>query len=288
MSPGDDRTAAAVHRARVRLPELVPTIADQLRGTAAHNWRGYMEDMGKARRRNATAATQRSTGPTKRRPLGRPTSTRPATTPSSTSTRSSITPPASATSSISVEAARRTRAPSCHAELRLHHPDLCADGHDGRCANAARRGGYAGINAFLRTLGAENPALARLPEDHGLLIVTFDESRPAGQSCCNEPTGPNPANNGGTQSGDGGGKVGAVMVSPCIKPGTVTQAPYNHYSMLRWVEDNFGLDHLAEAAAAGSAVLRPRRLQPTRLRVEPPPSGAPSPDQVLSLAGSRE
>jgi hypothetical protein len=30
----------------------------------------------------------------------------------------------------------------------------------------------------------------------------------------------------------------------------VSLTPYNHYSMLRWVEDNFGLAHLAEAAPA--------------------------------------
>jgi len=41
------------------------------------------------------------------------------------------------------------------------------------------------------------------------------------------------------------------MISPCIQPGTVSDADYNHYSYLRWVEDNFGLPHLANAAPAG-------------------------------------
>jgi hypothetical protein len=42
-----------------------------------------------------------------------------------------------------------------------------------------------------------------------------------------------------------------VMVSNCIQPGTVSTDPYNHYSLLRSVEDNFGLPHLGYAAQAG-------------------------------------
>jgi hypothetical protein len=42
-----------------------------------------------------------------------------------------------------------------------------------------------------------------------------------------------------------------VIESPCIKPGTVTQTAYDHYSALRWMEDNWNLSHLAEASAEG-------------------------------------
>ena len=41
------------------------------------------------------------------------------------------------------------------------------------------------------------------------------------------------------------------MLSPCIRPGTVNKTPYNHYSMLRSVEDNFGLPHLGYAGQQG-------------------------------------
>jgi hypothetical protein len=51
----------------------------------------------------------------------------------------------------------------------------------------------------------------------------------------------------GEAGGPGGGRVGAVVLSPFIKPGTVSTRPYNHYSMLRTVEDIFGLKHLAYA-----------------------------------------
>jgi hypothetical protein len=45
-----------------------------------------------------------------------------------------------------------------------------------------------------------------------------------------------------------------VLLSPCITAGTVTSQPYNHYSLLRSVEDNFALPHLGFAGQAG---LRP-------------------------------
>ena len=44
------------------------------------------------------------------------------------------------------------------------------------------------------------------------------------------------------------------MVSNCIRPGTVSMEPYNHYSLLRSIEGNFGLPYLGYAAQAG---LRP-------------------------------
>ncbi|HEX5526140.1 MAG TPA: alkaline phosphatase family protein [Solirubrobacterales bacterium] len=129
-------------------------------------------------------------------------------------------------------------------------PDLCSDGHDETCANPALPGGFAGIEAFLREWVPRIEASAAY-RDQGAIFVTFDESASGASSCCNEPAGPNTPNNGGPEYGSGGGRVGAVMLSPCIEPGTVTQTPYNHYAFLRWSEDDFGLPHLAYAGAAG-------------------------------------
>jgi len=47
--------------------------------------------------------------------------------------------------------------------------------------------------------------------------------------------------------GPGGGRIGAVLVSRFIKPGTVSKTAYNHYSLLKSIEDFFGLDHLGYA-----------------------------------------
>ena len=51
----------------------------------------------------------------------------------------------------------------------------------------------------------------------------------------------------------GGDQTGAVMLSKFIKPGTVSTVPYNHYSMLRSIEDIFNLSHLGYANATGLA-----------------------------------
>ncbi len=57
--------------------------------------------------------------------------------------------------------------------------------------------------------------------------------------------------------GPGGGRVGLLAISPFIAPGSTTATPYNHFSLLRSVEDIFGLPHLGEAAAPGLAAFGP-------------------------------
>jgi hypothetical protein len=62
---------------------------------------------------------------------------------------------------------------------------------------------------------------------------------------------PNTPNNGGPTQGNGGGRIGAVLLSPYIEQGSVNETPYNHYSLLRSTEDMFGLPHLGYAAREG-------------------------------------
>jgi phosphatidylinositol-3-phosphatase len=128
-------------------------------------------------------------------------------------------------------------------------PDLCDDGHDSPCANGDP-GGLAQADGFLREWV---PRIMRSPAfktQGGLLIITSDEAATSdSSSCCGEIPGPGSPKPG--ISGPGGGDVGAVLLSPCIAPGTVSDQPYNHYAMLRSVEDFFGLAHLGYAALPG-------------------------------------
>jgi hypothetical protein len=55
--------------------------------------------------------------------------------------------------------------------------------------------------------------------------------------------------------GAGGGQTGAVLLSPFIKPGTVSDASYNHYSLLASIEDMLGLRRLGEANLSGTTTL---------------------------------
>jgi hypothetical protein len=85
-------------------------------------------------------------------------------------------------------------------------------------------------------------------------------------ACCNELPGPNTTQPGdqafGQDTTPGGGITGAVFISRFIRPGSVSDQPYNHYSWLRSMEDLFGIHnggtdgrgHLGYAAADG---LRP-------------------------------
>lgn len=143
-------------------------------------------------------------------------------------------------------------------------PDLCADGHDGSCADGGP-GGFDGIDAFLREWVPKITGSPAFQQD-GFLLITFDESDDnpddGNDACCDEPTGPNTTAPGaaninpdltGLLTYAGGGRIGAVVVSPFVKPGSATDVPYNHYSMLRSVENMFGLEHLGYAGQGGLA-----------------------------------
>ncbi len=51
--------------------------------------------------------------------------------------------------------------------------------------------------------------------------------------------------------GLGGGRVGALVLSPFTKGGTWSTTPYNHYSLLASIEDTFGLPYLGYAGTPG-------------------------------------
>ncbi|HKT42611.1 MAG TPA: alkaline phosphatase family protein [Rhodanobacteraceae bacterium] len=128
-------------------------------------------------------------------------------------------------------------------------PDLCHDGHDAPCKNG-EPGGLISADRFLREWVPRIVASPAFRQD-GLLLITFDEGTDAA-ACCGEtrPAGaPQPG-----QSGPGGGRIGAVVLSPFVKPGTVSDLDYNHYSLLRSIEDWFHLPHLGYAGRKG---LRP-------------------------------
>jgi len=131
-------------------------------------------------------------------------------------------------------------------------PDLCSDGHDAKCSDPSRPGGFAGIEQFLQQWVPQITRSPAFKQQNGLLLITFDEAATSDTSaCCGEIPGPGSPEPGIT--GPGGGDVGAVLLSPCIKPGTVSTVPYNHYSMLRTVEDLFGLPHLGYAQLPGES-----------------------------------
>ncbi len=226
-------------------PADVKTLANQLQD-AGYSWKGYMEDMGADPGREAAACGHAA--------IGSPDRTRLAEKGDQYADKHD---PFVYFHSIIDDAA------NCAAHVvnldRLPHdlqridttpnfsfitPNLCHDGHDAPCVDG-EPGGLVSADRFLREWV---PRILQSPafKQDGVLIVTFDEGTD-GAACCGE-TRPEGAPEPG-QFGPGGGRIGAVMISPFIAPGTVSGVPYNHYGLLRSIEDWFGLSHLGYAAA---------------------------------------
>jgi hypothetical protein len=231
-------------------PAAVKTVADQLE--ARHlGWKGYMEDMGADPVRDGATTCAHPA-------MGTPDRTQQASAVDQYATRhnpfvyfhSIIDRGACAVRDVSLaqlgpDLAQVATTPN----LSFITPDLCHDGHDATCADGSP-GGLPAADAFLRTWVPRitgSPAFRR----DGVLVITFDEAGSDSTACCNEQPGPNTPAPGGQSGGPGGGRTGALLLSRFIRPGTTTSAQYNHYSLLRSIEDAFGLAHLGYAAAPG-------------------------------------
>jgi hypothetical protein len=133
-------------------------------------------------------------------------------------------------------------------------PNTCYDGHDWPKCQDGTPGRLPRIDQFLKQWV---PKIMASPayKQNGMILITFDESGDDSQAsaCCGEvdglgyddPSHPN-LNEPGLY-GPGGGKVGAIVLSPFVKPGTVSAKPYNHFSQLKTVEDLFHLPLLGDA-----------------------------------------
>jgi hypothetical protein len=235
-------------------PAAVQTIAGQLTAKGL-TWGGYMEDMGNDPvRDNGTACAHPA--------IGHPDQAQQASATDQYATRHnpfvyfhSIVDDAAGCAAHDVAL---TRLPGDLASaattpsLTFITPDLCHDGHDATCADGGP-GGMPAADAFLREWV---PRITSSPayQSDGLLAIVFDEAASDSSACCGERPGPNTPAPGGQSGGPGGGRTGAVLLSPFIAPGTTSDQQYNHYSLLRSIEDYFGVAHLGYAAAPG---LRP-------------------------------
>jgi len=126
-------------------------------------------------------------------------------------------------------------------------PDLCSDGHDAPCADG-RPGGLASVNAFMRRVVPKilaSPAFRK----NGVLVITADESdgpHSDATACCGEGASANSPLPGIV--GNGGGRIGALVISRWTQANTWSTTPYNHYSLLASVEEIFRLPRLGYAS----------------------------------------
>lgn len=252
-------------------PQSIKTLADQMTA-AGKTWRAYMGDMGNdLNRESATCGhpilntidhTQGPEAPSAAVPLGDSYATR--HNPFAYF-HSIIDSPACQTGVVNLNRLPiDLQAVATTPKFVFITPNLCDDGHDAPCANG-QPGGLTSVNTFLQKwvpIITGSPAFKR----DGLLIITFDEGGYSisvsgstttvtfqGQACCDEQPGPNlgtfpqslaiPGSNSVlTTNGYGGDRTGAVLLSPFLKPRTVSNTFFNHYSMLKTIEDIFGID----------------------------------------------
>ncbi len=129
-------------------------------------------------------------------------------------------------------------------------PDRCDDGNPTPCTPGAPAG-VAQTNAFLKQVVPEITS-SRAYKDSGLLVITVDQAPSSGEfadssSCCGQPLFPNAPSRTLAGAPRGGGTVGALLLSPYVKGATTNEEQFNHFSLLRTIEDLFGLGHLGYA-----------------------------------------
>ena len=231
-------------------PTAYRTVADQITA-AGLNWKGYMEDLGLDSGRDAPVTCKSPTNS----PVNDSTQTAEAqdqyaarhdpfmyyhTIVDSPACKTHVVTLQSASSGLLHDLASIDTTPN----YSFISPNLCDDGHDTGCKGpdvaGDSSGGLVAVNHWLE---AYVPPILSSPayKQDGMLVITFDEVDPkqadatTAASCCSEPFAADGQPAGGY--GGGGGIVGALVLSPFVAPNTKTENPYNHYSLLRTVED---------------------------------------------------
>jgi phosphatidylinositol-3-phosphatase len=254
-------------------PDYVPTIGNQLTANG-DTWKAYMEDMGIRPHRDGTVAT--SEGPACGHPPLNQVDLTDTTGPADDSYAARHNPWVYFHSIIDNQAycdahvvslsplAQDLQSLAATPNYSWISPNTCNDAHDVPKCQDGSAGGPKRSDAFLKhwvPLIMASPAY----QANGLIVITFDESGKdsQAQACCGEvvssgltdPSHPN-TNEPGLY-GPGGGRTGAVLLSPYITPGTVTDRPYNHYSFLRSTEQLFHLRYLGDAHQKGVVAFGP-------------------------------
>ena len=269
-------------------PKSVKTIADQL-ADAHLTWKGYMEDMGNSPTRDHTV-----NGACGHPVFNTADGTQVATSGDQYATRHnpfmyfhSIIDTAQCANVVSLKPLAHDLATiATTPNFSWITPNLCNDGHDTGCAGTdvagKKDGGLVSTNRWLATYV---PMILSSPAYRagGAVIITWDESDTSdAASCCGEAPGPGSPLPGIT--GAGGGHIATIVISQFTKPGTTNATPYNHYSVLRSIEDIFGLSHLAAAGGTGLQGFGPDVFNAAVSTPTPaaPPSPAASPTPVPS------
>ena len=198
-------------------PAGVPNLASQLT-SSGRTWKGYMEDMGTPCRHPALGAVD----DTQTAKVGDQYAARhnPFVYFASITASADCSTRDVDLSRLPTDLASASNTPT----LSYITPDLCHDGHDTPCVDG-QPGGLASADTWLRQWVPRITSSPAFLKD-GVLVITFDESdSPASDAsaCCGEGPGPNSPLPG--IAGLGGGRVGALVLSPFVKGGRGRSRP---------------------------------------------------------------
>jgi hypothetical protein len=172
-------------------------------------------------------------------------------------------------------------------------PNACHAGGELPCEPGQPAGALA-AEEFLRRIV---PALQASPayKEGGLIAITSAQARQTGptpdaSSCCISPTYPNlpveaapEAASGPVKPSGGGGRIGLLLLSPFVAPGTVNESGYfNHFSLLRSIEELFELEPVGYAADEALTA-----FDSTVYNAEASPAPSPPPDTLRASTGVR-
>ncbi len=140
---------------------------------------------------------------------------------------------------LSADLKKETRTPS----FSYIVPSACHDGSETPCEPGAPAG-LAATQPWLETVIGEIEASPAY-KTSGLIAITSAQARqdlpePDTSACCGTPEYPNlpapeaaPVSTGPVKENGGGGRVGMLLLSPFVAPGSVNEtAYYNHFSFL--------------------------------------------------------
>lgn len=141
---------------------------------------------------------------------------------------------------LSVDLKKEARTPS----FSYIAPDACHDGGETPCEPGAPVG-LAAAQPWLETVIGEIEASPAY-KTSGLIAITSAQARqdlpePDTSACCGTPEYPNlpapevapPVTSGPVKESGGGGRVGMLLLSPFVAPGSVNETGYyNHFSFL--------------------------------------------------------
>jgi phospholipase C len=133
----------------------------------------------------------------------------------------------------------------CNEMHGLHGPNLPAGCDGSEVVSLIHRGDQV-AGELVKKIQAS--AQWRSPENFAI-VITFDEGSGRGREGCCAVTPDAPSN-------FGGGHIPTIVITNHGPRGARDDTPYNHYSLLRTIEDAFGIsEHLAHAAETDKGVV---------------------------------